>query len=398
MMINKYFAIYIFLVFSSAPILANSATKVKLQACDLWLDEPNQRFLEAMKIKDDSLNKLANMRVFYKVSDQLLAKLNEKGIKEGGGAIDQWATESDVNESNQKEILEKWRKQFFFSTLLPSYSTLGEVQKALINNSLVEINNKVFPQEIKRQYEKYFLQAKDLSYSLIDSQKFDESTSKILKGRIALVQLNWFTQVSGTQYEQDPSLYLNTDIQFNPKYNIVSIGLSSARHIDGDTIIGKFIQQLAQAIDPCRWSIYYGDRKYPYEKVLSCLRGKDSIQAAKRDDSQIEKFLKEKKITKEQVNTLKKYPLCNSAFYPQGTLQREQVNIAFSDWFSAEAVAQASGISKHFREDLCIVETNKLYHAFPQNFERLVRIYFANPKVSELVGIKENKKIKYCKL
>jgi hypothetical protein len=370
----------------------------QMQACDLWQDIPSNLVKSMDAYKDRKITEIANLRAFYKVSDQLFKKLNIENNTEENVALERWAHETELVKKDKKDILIGWRKQFFYTTLLPSYRELSPIQKELVNSAFVDINNFAFPEEVKKTYEQLFIEAKQLVFRLVDQQNMKKDVKKIIKGRVAQTQLNWFSQIEGTQYEEDPTSYLKYDIRYQPKYKIISIGFHATRLTDGDTIISKFIQQMARSIDPCRWSISYPHFPYPYKNVLKCLREKGSVAAKKRDNSKIKKMFSEKKLTKKQKKSIEKFGTCNSAFYPPAGTQQEQIGVAFSDWFSAEAFSLVKELSRKFREDLCVESGQKDFHSYPRNKSRLERIYFANPKIRKLINVKNVKGVKYCKM
>ncbi|WP_417335290.1 hypothetical protein [Halobacteriovorax marinus] len=376
-------------------LIANSFANNK--ACDLWQDLPSKRLEEVNKYQKEIFKNISNTRVFYKVSDQLLSKASTESFKSKKDFLTKWAASSELSPDKQSDIILEWREQFLMGVLLPSYRQLSSTQKSVLDQAFKDLHDFTFPEEIKRSYEDIFEQAKMLSYSLIDSQKFPKEVNMILKGNIARIKINWIDSIKGSQFIENPLKYFETGILFNPKYHILTIGQLASKYTDGDTILSVMIQQIAQSISPCRWSILYGNRKYPYAKVVECLQSPKSIYAKSRDDSKINQYLKEKKITQEQKNALLKYPSCNTPFYPTNGIQHDQTNIAFTDWFSSEAISQFSKLSPKFREDLCSIGSATTLQAYPPNFERLVRIYFANEKIRSLVKVSIGNNIKYCK-
>ena len=381
-------------------LISTSSIFAKNNACDLWQDLPNERYNEVIKYQDDLFKKLSNTRVFYKISDQLLTKVSSESYKaeNKNELLTKWAAYSQLTESKQSDIITEWRKQFFHGIIIPSYLQLTPTQQAVIDQAFTDLHQFTFTDQIKKSYSEIFSLAQKLSYKLIDSQRLNKETAMILKGNIARLKLNWIERIKGSPLAKDPSTYFQTDISYNPEHNVITIGQRAARHIDGDTILSIMIQQMALSISPCRWSILYRNKPNPYEKVLTCLRGVNSIHAKERDDSKIDFLMKEKKITSQQKIELDKYPRCNTPFYPPIGIQFEQINTAFSDWFSAEAISTFKKLSANFREDLCSIKATTTLEEDPPNYERLVRVYLANKKIRKLTNMKVGKNIVQCKL
>lgn len=386
------------LLLSSITLSTYAANSPKISACDLWQDLPNQDYQKVKAFEKNVFERMSNTRVFYKVSDQILNEVSNNSYKHDKESLDKWAAYSQLDPTKQSNIIKEWRSQFFRAFLLKSYSKLNFAQKSIIDEGFSELHKVAFPKVKKQSFEEILNTAKYLLIKYIDSQKIPKKTAMILKGSIVTIKLNWVETIANSVFMEDPERYLNMDIEYNPKHNVLTIGQRASIHNDGDTILSIFIQQMALAISPCRWSILFPNIDFPFQKPLECLRTKDSIHAKKRDDSKVQSLYKSKKITKEQRDAINKYPLCNTPFYPTKGLQKEQINIAFSDWISAEAISQMKELSIHFREDLCAIQTDSLTHSYPQNLERLVRVYLANPKLRSLTNIKIAKDIKYCSM
>ncbi|PIK14039.1 hypothetical protein [Halobacteriovorax sp. JY17] len=375
-----------------------SQSSSKISACDLWQDLPNQEYQQIEQLQKTMFERIANTRAFYKISDQLLTEVSNNTYQYNKDSLDKWAAYSQLDSTKQTNIIKEWRNQFFKAFILKSYPKLTLAQRTIIDESFIELHKKAFPEIKKKSFEEILETAKHLIIKYIDSMKISKSSAMILKGSIVTIKLSWVETIANSLFMNDPERYLRMDIEYNPEHNVLIVGQKASKHIDGDTLLSIFIQQMALSFSPCRWSILFEKEKFPFQKPLDCLRNINSIYAKKRDDSQIQKLFKEKKITKEQKDALDKYPLCNTPYYPTEGLQKEQINIAFSDWFSAEVVSQMGKISPHFREDLCALQTDSLIHSYPQNLERLVRIYLANPKLRNLTRIKISKNINYCSM
>ncbi len=382
------------LILSLLTIKLSAAQEFK-SACDLWIDLPDAQYLELSKFKDKKIRELANMRTFSKVADKILNQLSEKP---GNPDLMKWADQSSTALTDKAKVVSLWREHFFISIMTGSFKNLKKFEKAVLTKNFQEINKKALPYKKKMDLTLRFIEAKTLSLKFIDSTNFDKKTKTYLKDRIASIRMEWFTQIEGTRYEKSPIEYIKRDINYDPLTHSMILGFQVTRFKDPDTVTSVFAEQIAHAFDPCRWNSFQRNKKFPFQKITQCLRTKNSITAKKRGDEKLSTKKGKKILNVNQVKILKENPLCNTPFFPLEYDQREQINTAFADWFSAEVMSQKEKLSDHMREDLCGVTAAAPFLAHPSGTDRLIRIYMANPKIRKKMGIEIDKKIKYCSL
>lgn len=375
----------------------------QMAGCDLWSDVKSKREQSVDNEIDKLLIDLSNIRTFSKIADSTFhSARKKKDIKVDNQIISQspsetWAERKDIDPTNKKEVFQKWRKEFFGGIILPSFSKLKKYEKILIEDKFNQLNLKYFPDERKKYYQDVFDRSKKLIKVVLQKGPIDKTTKATLIKLITESKINWFNKIEGSQYELSPSRFLDGLISYNVSDNSISIGVRAATIELEDSLISIFAQELAHAFDPCRWSVQYPKKKFPFESVVQCLRSKESIAARARESKKLDTDWVNGKFLPEQVKVLKSYPSCNTAIFPLGEDQREQINLAFADWFSAEVLSSMKKVSPQFRKNLCSETLNIPFLARASGTTRMIRIYLANPILRKKTGYTVSGKINYCK-
>jgi len=369
-----------------------------MSACDLWADVPNTEFSKLQTLKDNKMKELANLRTFTKISDEVFNKMhNDKNKK----PIDTWANSLSVDLTDKKKVISTWREHFFTTILIPSFKKLKKFEQKVINHAFQKINEQAFPYKKKEFLTVRFILAKRLAAQSINKMNIRKDIKNYLINRISDIKMEWFHQISNSRYENDPNKYFSNIIGYDASKHIMSIGYLASQLKDSDTITAIFIQEIAHSFDPCRWHALQPNVTFPFQKVTSCLRGKNSIAAKKRGDKILD-LNKDKNgaplFSAEQLVSFRKNPTCNTSAFPLEKDQREQINTTFADWFTAEAMSQKKEISSQFRHDLCAITETPSYMAFPSGIDRLNKIYMANPVIRKKMGVGIDKSIVYCSM
>ena len=158
------------------------------------------------------------------------------------------------------------------------------------------------------------------------------------------------------------------------------MGLQSIDYPNDETYLAVFAHEIGHVFDSCRWGAYFTG-VWPFEKIGECLRSTQSVKALKRDDSQLDIYTKQGKISTDLALSLKQNPTCNKLVYPQNGLQADQLPESFADWFATETMANIAKLNaKKLRIDLCINKKLSEGSSYSSNHDRLFKIYQAHPK------------------
>lgn len=348
----------------------------------------NSHFKDLTKTIKKSGDSLANSKAIASQADKVLSKL----LSNKSPLVMKWIKAKKLDPLKQEvQIVKEWRKYFLENFIFAKFSGNSAEVKKLVNDSFVNIYKTGFTKEIVSKFDKLFSKAVNNSVKYIGVTKIDkESKSKILS-KLKSIKLYWFESLNGTKYEKMPLEFLRWGLAYDPAPNEINIGVLALSYNSDEEIYASLLHEIAHSFDPCRWSAMIGGTN-PFDKVISCLRSDSSVGAKVRDDSRI------LKLPENVRKVLVSNPTCNKSFYPFPGMQRDQILEVFADWFSAEVVGSGPEIfiNKKLRRDLCRSNNLSSGSSYILNDSRLRRIYFANPKISNLVSAQSSSK--YCKL
>ncbi len=202
-----------------------------------------------------------------------------------------------------------------------------------------------------------------------------------------------------SQFKDKPLELLSWGIAYNPVPNQINMGLEGVNYPNDDTIYAVFAHEIGHSFDPCRFEAFLSKSgNNPFEKVISCLRSKKSVAAKKRDDSKMDKLVKSGKLSRQLQQALLSNPTCNKLQYPPIGIQSDQIGESFADWFSAEIIHMRDSVKKGLRADLCNVKILNQGSSYPNNLDRLQKIYLAHPSIRKGLELKTASQFIHCSL
>ncbi len=361
--------------------------------CNKLQLKENKLFSKLKKMAKENIIKLSNHREIATLADEALSQL----IKVKSPVLLNWIKKRDLDpQTNDRQIAIEWRKYYLNNFVINNLSKNSENINLLIAHFFKDISHAAFPIEIKKKYNSLFLKAKSLSIQRVNQSPIENVFKKQIITRIEGIKLYWFDKLIGSKFEKYPLEFINWGIAYDPVPNEINIGIESHQYSHDETILAVFAHEIGHSIDPCRWSAFLGGPN-PFKKIINCLRTPLSANAKRRDDSQMEKLIQAKRLSKDLASSLKLNKTCNKVDYPPIGVQKDQMPEAFADWFSAEAMSLSPNhLTKNLRQDLCHKKQLKSGSAYLTNKQRLERIYLSNPIVSKKLNQKSL--YQYCQL
>lgn len=342
------------------------------------------------KLVEKKIEAFANSKTIASLADAMLSKL----IVAKSPVLTSWMQRRDLFSKSEDEIAHEWRKYFAENFILSHYpqkeADVNVAVKKLIGEILSETINKDFHSRLDTLFDRAQKNA------VATLEQINPKAKKEIIERIQKIKLNW-PSAENLKEDSNPLEIIEWGVAYDPVPNVINVGIQALRYQSDETILAVMSHEIGHSFDSCRWGAFLASASegspvvgWPFEKVGSCLRSADSVEAKKRDDSQIEKFVKMKRLTPELAAGLKQNATCNKLQYPPPGVQADQLAESFADWFSAEAMAHylQDKASSEFavtkmRQDLC--EDKKLIDgsSYPTNEKRLEKIYLAHPVIQD---------------
>lgn len=354
--------------------------------------QPPQHYLELKSKIDEKLKTFSNNKIIAKTSDETLLKL----IKAKSPFMASWLGKRNLESKSEEEIAKEWRSYYAKNFILTKYPQ----NEKLIDNEvekLMESVNKLFSSKIfQNKMEKNFLQSKQASLAVIKNFPIKINLKNKIISRVESIKLYWMTDFKTSKFKQLPLDFLDWGIAYDPSSNEINMGINSLIYPNEETYLAVFAHEIGHSFDSCRWGAFFDD-EWPFQKIGECLRSTSSIDAKKRDDSKLEEFVKQGKISTDLATSLKINSTCNKMIYPPIGTQADQLPESFADWFSAEVMSTLQNINPlNLRVDLCEKKDLSPGSSYPTNEKRLDNIYFAQPKFKILRSELKSNQVKYC--
>jgi hypothetical protein len=384
-----------FLIVAGAIFTANySSAKGANNMCDAYT--PSSVQISVENSVDLKVTTFANSKVIASKADTMLSKL----ITAKSPIILNWLKKRNIGDESEVNIAKAWRDYFAKNFILSKYPQgspdVDSETEALVDGILKENFKTIFVERM----ENLFTRAKKGALLFVSTMPSSQTAQKkqIIE-RINSIQLYWPKSLKTSRNNAIPLDLIAWGIAYDPTSNDINIGLRALFYPNDETYLAVFAHEIGHSIDSCRWGAYF-DGKWPFEKVGECLRSEKSIQAKKRDDSNLEKIAKESHLSSELVTALKQNPTCNKMDFPPIGTQADQLPESFADWFSAEVVARIEKLDiNHLRMDLCEQKVLNEGSSYPSNQARLNFIYFVQPKLKAALKMSKpnHSEATYCK-
>lgn len=338
--------------------------------------------------KIDEASSLATMA---READTILSKL----IAAKSPVLLSWLKKRQLISAKEDVIAREWRKYYMHQFVLSSYPTKNESINRSVENLFSEINDLAFDQKFKTRLEKIFQQVKKDAKALVMTWKIDLKARQKIIHKIDTMKLYWFVKLKGSRYQSKPLEFVRWGIAYDPPQNEINIGVQTRRYPTDANLYAVLAHELGHSFDSCRWSAYF-DLPSPFTALNQCLRSQKSVSAHSRDDGQMKVALAKKQLSKEMAQSLQQNPTCNRSFYPPEGTQKDQLPEAFADWFSAEVYATSSFVRQWPRPDLCLSNPLMKGSSYPNNEDRLLRLYLSHPILAQKHSM--TPQAKYCSL
>lgn len=356
-----------------------------------------KEFIEIKHKIDAKISSLSNEKLFATEADTILSKL----LTNKNPVIADWLKKRNLIGASETEIITQWREYYVKNFILNKYPhDSSEINKKI--ESLINESNKTFAtQNFKEKMSKLFNKSKEHSLKAVDSFPITDKQKKLIKKRISEIKLYWATDFKNSKFKSHPLDFLDWGIAYDPITNEINMGIHAKAYPNDETYLAVFAHEMGHSFDSCRWGAFF-EGPWPFEKIGTCLRSKDSVSAKKRDDSKIEEMLKAGKLTADIAEGLKLNPTCNRLVYPPTGTQADQLPESFADWFATETLAfikdiHGSKLNEILRIDLCENKELTDGSSYPSNQVRRSGIYLAHPTLTKHNKDLEKETFLYCK-
>lgn len=339
---------------------------------------------------DKEIDKFVLNKAVVQESDSILDKLT----KAKSPVIISWLNKPEHAGKSEEELVKLWRHYYAKNILLAKYPHENPTISREMAKTVDRIVKTNFKTSFKKRMQKIFSQVKSKAKDVIVSYRLQ--SEKVILDRVNQIELYWPEKFAQAKNNSSPLDVIEWGIAYSPVENKINMGVLALLYPNDETYYSVFAHEIAHSFDSCRWGAFF-EGEWPFAQVGDCLRTEKSIQAKKRDDSQLEILVKSGKLSQDLALGLKSNSTCTKTNYPPLGVQADQLPESFADWFSAEVIADFSKLSfKNIRQDLC--EEKKLIagSSYPTNKDRLEKIYFAHPLIKQKLAIAEAND-SYCK-
>ena len=348
-------------------------------------------YLAMKKSVRSEVDKLASNKVIAEYADITLSKL----ITSKSPLITLWYQRGNFKDKSELEVAQSWRVYYVQNFILMKYPQDEKINTE-VEKVVDEQLSKYFTKEYKGKLESLFNVSRDQAIQTITEMNLTQG--KEIVERIKKIQLYWPVNLKTAKNNSIPLDVIDWGVAYDPNANEINIGLDSIIYSSDENYLAVFAHEIGHSFDPCRWGAYFTG-PWPFSKVGECLRSDSSVSAKKRDDSKLEEFGRNGKLSSELVVALKANPTCNKLVYPPTGLQADQLPETFADWFSAEVVARVKNLDvKKLRLDLCADKKLSVGSSYISNQDRQEKIYLSHPKIKALLTSDEAqfKLAQYC--
>lgn len=330
----------------------------------------------------EKIESFARNKVIAKKADEILSKL----ISAKSPVIRDWLDKRNLGTKSENEIIREWRTYYARNFILNKYPQESAIVNQEIEALVVSVNDLFASETFKKKMQDLFARSKTASLLAIKGFAIKENQKKQILARIEALELYWMKDFKASKFKTNPLDFLEWGIAYDPEKNEINMGTQALAYGNDETYLAVFSHEIGHSFDSCRWGAFF-EGPWPFQGVGECLRTAASVGAQKRDDSKLESFVKDGKISADLALALKMNPTCNKAIYPTVGTQADQLPETFSDWFSAEVMSDIKDLNwQNLRTDLCEKKDLVSGSSYVSNELRLEKIYFAQPKIRALRG------------
>jgi len=351
----------------------------------------NKKFQNLLNARDTELGKFSNKKEIAAKADHTLSTL----IAAKSKIIGNWMNKRVLGNATEADIVKQWRVYYAQNFVLGKYPNKDQKVNQLIKEFIENFYSQFLPKKEKGRIQAVFHKAKSLAIHKIKSFKIKADQKSQILSRVSAIKLYWMKKFESSKFKKQPLEVFSWGVAYDPAPNEINIGLEVLQYSSDETLFAVFAHEIGHSFDPCRWGAFFKG-SFAFEKVITCLRGKNSVQAKKRDDSKMKKMVQAGKLSKELAMALKLNPTCNKIQYPPIGVQSDQAPESFADWFSAEVTSEYKYLSGNTRTDLCASKKLRVGSSYPTNNFRLERIFLSHPKIRKTLKFKGEGQ--YCSL
>lgn len=319
---------------------------------------------------NESIKQFSKKKSIAAKADETLDLL----LKAKSPVIISWLGRQD-SKASEDQIAYAWREYYAENIVLAKYpqgdKKIDQEIESTVNPLLKKYLDKKFKKRITNLFEKTKASATDSLKSLLPEN------NELIVDRIKAIKLFFPEKLQDSPNKENPLDLIKWGIAYDPLNNAINVGLETLYYSNDETLIAVMSHEIGHSFDSCRWGAYFSG-PWPFTKVGECLRTTKSIAAKKRDDSQLDKMVKENKVSADLALALKANLTCNKTSYPPQNLQADQLPESFADWFAAEVISRIKDINlSKVRIDLCDKKISRPESSYPSNADRLEKIYRA---------------------
>ncbi|RYZ64194.1 MAG: hypothetical protein EOP09_16325, partial [Proteobacteria bacterium] len=263
-------------------------------------------YVKLKKKVDADIALYSNKKIYAEQADLTLSKL----IEAKSPLIKIWIEKRNLDKKSEDQIAHDWRDYFTRNFILTKYP-YGEPAVDAVTPSLMDsINRKFKTKSTQSLMQGRFQKSQDAAVRYIKTLKISEQARQEMLARVTSVRLYWMDDFKDSKFKSLPLDFLDWGIAYDPQRNEINLGIRSLRYPNEETYLAVFLHELGHAVDSCRFSTFF-KTPWPFSEVGECLRSQNGVGAKRRDDSELDSLLRNKKLSTELAAELKTRPTCN---------------------------------------------------------------------------------------
>ena len=292
-----------------------------------------QDFLKIESTIETKISQAANLVTIAGEADKVLAQL----LTTKNPVLIAWLEERKLMEAKEEVIASHWRRYYLQKFILSKFPTPHPKVNRSVESFFFQINKVAFTSPFKEKISILFKKAQSEAIKQVDSWTVDKKVKKEIIHRLEGVRLYWFEKLRRTIFQNKPLEFLNKSLTYNFRLNQINVGVPLLGYPNDESLFTIFLQTMAQTLSPDQWSVFFKTPN-PFVSLQSCL---------------------EKNM---------------------GTSDKDQIQEAFTHWFSAEVLAKSPYLNSGLRMNIC--------HKSSQNQDHLEKIYGVQPQIKKELDLK----------
>jgi hypothetical protein len=319
---------------------------------------------------------MADLASVAEEADQVLAKL----IASKSPILMNWLAERSLQNAKEEHIAKAWRRYYLQKFVSDRFPTDNPKVNRSVEAVFDDLATLLFPEDYRKTTSQILLELQKDAKAMVRGWALPEKDKQSILHRIDTLRLQWLVDLSDSPYQRSPQSFLKTQLDYDSSKHVIHVGALTRQLPDSTTLYVRLAQAVGHAFDSCQWGMHLPS-SWPFKPLVACLRDPSGVGAKTRDDRGMKQAIQKRRLRKETAQSLQQNPTCNHPDYPNESLQRDQLNSAFADWFATEVYVSSQRSSGFPRPDLCASQKIEPFASQLPPEVRLHKIYLAHPKI-----------------